>query len=158
MPWLALHGQHFDCMVLDLGLPGMSGYRADGNDRDEPDLRDLPIVVYTGKRLTRKEETQIRKLAKTIIVKGVQSRERLLDETALFLHRVAAHLPEQKRELLEQIHREDAALAGRKVLVVDDDVRNLFALTALLERHGVDRASGGNRKGCAGRTPGVAGH
>ena len=132
-----LRAEHFDCMVLDLGLPGISGFEVMETIQQDPALQDLPIIIYTGKKLTRKEETQLRKMAETIIVKGVQSPERLLDETALFLHRVASRLPERKRDLLEQLYRSDAQLAGKKLLIVDDDVRNVFALTALLERHGI---------------------
>ncbi len=101
----------------------------------ELNLPDLPVIVYTGKELSPKEETQLRKVSDAIIVKEASSPERLLAETALFLHRVEANLPEQKRRMLEQLHRRDPVLAGRKVLVVDDDVRNIFALTSVLESH-----------------------
>ena len=98
-------------------------------------LTDLPIIIYTGKDLTQKEETELKRVADTIIVKDVRSPERLLDETALFLHRVEANLPEPKRQMLEQLHQTDPVLAGKKVLIVDDDMRNIFALTSVLERH-----------------------
>ena len=88
------------------------------------------MIVYTGSELTRREETRLKKYAETIIVKDVRSPERLLDETALFLHRVEAKLPSQKRRMLEQLHTTDAVFEGKRVLVVDDDVRNIFALTA----------------------------
>jgi CheY-like chemotaxis protein len=97
----------------------------------------VPIVVFTGKELSAEEETQLRGMAKSIVLKGVQSPERLLDETALFLHRVVADLPEAKQRMLERLHASDDALAGKKVLVVDDDVRNIFALSSALERHGM---------------------
>jgi hypothetical protein len=100
-----------------------------------PTLRNMPIVVYTGKDLSRDEERDLKRLAQTIILKDVKSPERLLDETSLFLHRNAANLPESKREVLERLHRSDALLAGKKVLLVDDDVRNIFAMTSVLERH-----------------------
>ena len=131
----ALHARPFDCAVLDLRLPDISGFELLEQIRQEPDLRELPIVVFTGKELSEEEEMQLRKMAKSIIIKGVQSPERLLDETALFLHRVTTQLPEAKQKMLERLHRTDEALAGKKVLVVDDDVRNIFALTSLLERH-----------------------
>jgi hypothetical protein len=134
----ALEAEPFDCMVVDLKLPDMSGF--DLIERIQKDLgrADLPIIVYTGKELTSKEETQLRKVADAIIVKEVSSPERLLAETALFLHRVEANLPEPKRRMLEQLHRRDPVLAGRKVLIVDDDVRNIFALTSALESHNME--------------------
>ena len=96
-------------------------------------MQDLPIIIYTGKDLSRDEETRLRRFAETIIVKDVKSPERLLDETALFLHRVEARLPEQKRRMLEHLHDTDAVFAGKHVLVVGDDVRNIFSLTSVLE-------------------------
>jgi HAMP domain-containing protein/signal transduction histidine kinase/DNA-binding response OmpR family regulator len=133
-----LKGERFDCMVLDLRLPDMSGF--DLIEKLQTDLGryDLPIIVYTGKELTRKEELHLKKVADAIIVKEANSPERLLAETALFLHRVEANLPEPKRRMLEKFHRTDPVLAGRKVLVVDDDVRNIFALTSALEAHRVE--------------------
>ncbi|MDQ3081602.1 MAG: hypothetical protein M3R07_05255, partial [Gemmatimonadota bacterium] len=105
--------------------------------KSDPSKADLPIIVYTGKELTQTEETKIRRYAETIIIKDVRSPERLLDETALFLHRVEAKLPEQKRKMLEQLHDADAIIAGKNILVVDDDVRNIFSLTSVLEDHGM---------------------
>jgi CheY-like chemotaxis protein len=131
----ALKNEHYDCMVIDLGLPDMTGFQLLEQIKKESNLRNLPIIVYTGKDLSKKEETQLRKVAKTIIVKDVRSAERLLDETALFLHRVQANLPEPKRKMLENLHKGDAGLAGKKILVVDDDIRNIFAMTSVLERH-----------------------
>jgi CheY-like chemotaxis protein len=96
---------------------------------------DLPIIIYTGKELTRKEERHLRRVATSIIIKEADSPERLLAETALFLHRVDANLPESKRRMIEQLKRKDRVLAGRKVLIVDDDVRNIFALTSALEAY-----------------------
>ena len=110
----------------------------------EPALRDLPIVVFTGKELSEEEELKLRKVAKSIIIKGVQSPERLLDETALFLHRVVTDLPLEKQQMLERLHQTDEVFAGKKVLVVDDDVRNIFALTGLLERHSMQVLSASN--------------
>ncbi len=129
----------FDCMVLDLGLRDMSGFELLEKVKSDPrrNTRELPIIVYTGKELTPAEDTRLRKYAETIIVKDVKSPERLLDETALFLHRVESKLPEQKRRMLEQLHNADAVFAGKKVLVVDDDVRNIFSLTSMLESHGM---------------------
>jgi CheY-like chemotaxis protein len=96
------------------------------------------VIVYTGKQLTRQEETRLRKYAETIIVKDARSPERLLDETALFLHRVEAQLPPERRRVLEQLHSADAVFQGRRVLIVDDDVRNVFALASVLESYGME--------------------
>ncbi len=133
--WRLMHDCPFDCVVLDLRLPDISGFELLQKIQNESVLRDLPIVVFTGKELSVEEELQLRKMAKSIIMKDVQSPERLLDETALFLHRVVSDLPPAKQQMIERLHQTDEALAGRKVLVVDDDVRNIFALTGLLERH-----------------------
>ncbi len=140
----ALRNQHFDCLVLDLGLPDMSGFQFLEEIKKDPSLRSLPVIVYTGKELSKKEETQLKRVAKSIIVKDVRSPERLLDETALFLHRVQANLPEPQRKMLEQLHQTDVMLAGRKVLVVDDDIRNIFAMTSVLERHNMEVLSAEN--------------
>jgi CheY-like chemotaxis protein len=131
----ALEGEPFDCMVLDLKLPGMSGMELIRTIKDNPGLRRLPVIVYTGKELSREEQTGLAQLADTVIVKDVRSPERLLDETALFLHRVESSLPEPKRKMLRTLAYGDPMLKGRKVLVVDDDVRNIFAITSVLERH-----------------------
>ena len=135
-----LQEKHFDCMVLDLGLRAgsdMSGFDLLEKVKSDPDNHDLPIIIYTGKELSPEDETKIKKYAETIIVKDVKSPERLLDETALFLHRIEARLPEQKRKMLEQLHDADSVVAGKSVLVVDDDVRNIFSLTSMLEDHGM---------------------
>jgi CheY-like chemotaxis protein len=129
---------HFDCMVLDLGLgAGTDGFQLLETVKSDPAMAELPIIIYTGKELSQDEETRLKRFAETIIVKDVKSPERLLDETALFLHRVEARLPEQKRRMLERLHNTDAVFAGKKVLVVDDDVRNIFSLTSVLEEHGM---------------------
>jgi CheY-like chemotaxis protein len=133
----AMHANPFDCVVLDLRLPDISGFAVLEKVQQDEALREVPIVVFTGKELSAEEETQLRGMAKSIVLKGVQSPERLLDETALFLHRVVADLPEAKQRMLERLHASDDALAGKKVLVVDDDVRNIFALSSALERHGM---------------------
>ena len=130
----ALQSSHFDCMVLDLTLPDISGFDLLEQIARYERLRDLPIVIYTAQELTRKEVTKLKRFAKTIVIKDARSPERLLDETALFLHRSQASLPETQRRMLEEIHALDSGLAGRKVLIVDDDLRNIFALSTLLER------------------------
>jgi HAMP domain-containing protein/CheY-like chemotaxis protein/signal transduction histidine kinase len=133
----AIAEQPFDCMVLDLRLPDMSGFDVLERLRDTPSLGDLPVVVFTGKDLSPEEDARLHTLARSVVVKGVESPERLLDETALFLHRVVADLPPEKQQMLERLHRSDDALLGKKVLVVDDDVRNIFALSSVLERRGM---------------------
>jgi len=134
----------FDCVVLDLRLPDIDGFDLLDQVKAEPSLRDLPIVVFTGKDLSAAEETRLLRVAKSIIIKGVQSPERLLDETALFLHRVVADLPPNKREMLRALHESDESLAGKKVLVVDDDVRNIFAISSVLERRGMNVVTANN--------------
>ena len=128
-----LQTQHFDCMVIDLGLPDMTGYELIKKTQDELGLINLPIVVYTGKDLSSKEEMELRQMTEAVIVKEAKSPDRLLDETALFLHRVENNLPESKRRMLQQAHNRDPILSGRKIMIVDDDVRNIFALTSILE-------------------------
>ncbi len=132
-----LASTHYDCMVLDLGLADMSGFDLLERVKSDAAMSTIPIIIYTGKELSPAEETRLRKYAETIIVKDVKSPERLLDETALFLHRVEAKLPDQKRRMLEQLHTADSIFAGKKVLIVDDDVRNIFSLTSMLEDHGM---------------------
>jgi HAMP domain-containing protein/CheY-like chemotaxis protein len=133
-----LRSRKFDCAILDLKLPDISGFDLLGEIQADPRLRDVPIVVFTGRELSADEETELRTRAKSIVLKGVQSPERLLDETALFLHRKVSRLPEAKQRMIEKLHDSDEPLRERKVLVVDDDVRNIFALNSLLERHGMN--------------------
>jgi CheY-like chemotaxis protein len=131
----ALKAQRFDCMVLDLMLPDMTWFELIETIKKEVGLFGLPIIVYTAKELTVQEEAQLRKVAQTIIVKGVKSPDRLLDETALFLHRVEGNLSESKRQVLQQLHQQEPLLVDKHILLVDDDIRNIFALTSVLERH-----------------------
>jgi HAMP domain-containing protein/signal transduction histidine kinase/DNA-binding response OmpR family regulator len=132
-----LRAQPYDCVVLDLKLPDMSGFDVLTEIQNDDALRDTPVVVFTGRELAPEEEAELKRKAKSIVLKGVRSPERLLDETALFLHRVVTDLPPGKQRMLESLHDTDEALLDRKVLVVDDDVRNIFALSSLLERHGM---------------------
>jgi HAMP domain-containing protein/signal transduction histidine kinase/DNA-binding response OmpR family regulator len=136
-----LSEEEFDCAVLDLRLPDMSGFELLEEVENDPRLAELPIVVFTGKDLSAEEDTKLKRVAKSVVIKGVESPERLLDETALFLHRVIADLPPAKRRMVQSLHESDAALAGKRVLVVDDDVRNIFALSSVLERHGMQVAT-----------------
>jgi CheY-like chemotaxis protein len=132
-----IQGEQFDCCVLDLRLPDMSGFEVLERLSNMPQSLDLPVVVFTGKELSPEEDARLHTLARSVVVKGVESPERLLDETALFLHRVVSELPIEKQRMLDRLHRSDEALVGRKVLIVDDDVRNIFALSSVLERRGM---------------------
>jgi HAMP domain-containing protein/CheY-like chemotaxis protein/signal transduction histidine kinase len=140
---LALRDREHDCVVLDLRLPDMSGFEVLENIRDDARLSDLPVIVFTGKELSPDEDARLHMLARSVVVKGVESPERLLDETALFLHRVVSSLPPEKQQMLDRLHRSDDDLVGKKVLVVDDDVRNIFALSSVLERRGMEVLSAG---------------
>jgi len=155
----AVNDQSFDCVVLDLRLPDISGFDVLERFRDTPSLSDLPVVVFTGKELSPEEDARLHALARSVVVKGVESPERLLDETALFLHRVVADLPEEKQRMLDRLHHSDDALVGKKVMVVDDDVRNIFALSSVLERRGMDVITAGTGREAIAKldsTPDVA--
>jgi CheY-like chemotaxis protein len=136
----ALQKGTFDCMILDLKLPKTTGFSLLESIKADEDHRDLPVIIYTGKDLTKREETRLRKYAETIIVKDARSPERLLDETALFLHRAEDQLPAEQRRMLDGRDDGGDAFTGKKILIVDDDVRNVFALTSVLERVGMEVA------------------
>jgi CheY-like chemotaxis protein len=140
----ALEAGSYDCCVVDLRLPDMSGFDLLERMQADTTLRDVPVVVFTGKELSSDEEARLKLAAKSIVVKDVQSPERLFDETALFLHRVVADLPAAKRHLLERLHGSNDVLRTRKVLVVDDDARNIFALTTVLENQEMEVISATN--------------
>ncbi|OBZ16253.1 histidine kinase [Bacillus sp. FJAT-27264] len=133
-----LRKQKYDCMVLDLMLEDMNGFELLDQIRDDEELNDLPIIIYTGKDLDTKEEMRLRKYAESIIIKDVRSPERLLDETTLFLHRVEANLPEDKRMILQKLHNKEELFDGKKILLVDDDIRNVFALSSVLEGYNME--------------------
>lgn len=132
-----LKQQTFDCMVLDLSLPDTSGYALLETLSREDNYAFPPVIVYTGRELKSDEEQQLRRYSKSIIIKGAKSPERLLDEVTLFLHQVVADLPAEQQRMLEKARNRDAALEGRRILVVEDDVRNVYALTSIFEPHGV---------------------
>jgi HAMP domain-containing protein/CheY-like chemotaxis protein len=126
-----------DCVVLDLRLPDMSGFEVLEELRADTNLSDVPVIVFTGRELSAEEDAQLHTMARSIVVKGVESPERLLDETALFLHRIVTDLPAEKQRMLERLNSSDEDLVGRTVLLVDDDARNIFALSSVLERRGM---------------------
>ncbi len=139
----ALEKQKFDCIVLDLGLPDMSGVELIERIKDS-ESRSVPIIIYTAKDLLRDEETKLRGLAESILIKDVRSPERLLDETSLLLHRNTSKLPDKQRKMLEALHH--GVLENKKVLLVDDDIRNIFAMTSVLERFKMNVISAENGK------------
>lgn len=126
----------FDCMVLDLSLPDASGYTLLETLSREDAYSFPPVIVYTGRDLSADEEQRLRRYSKSIIIKGAKSPERLLDEITLFLHQVVSDLPAEQQHMLERARHRDAAIEGRRILVVEDDVRNVFALTSILEPRG----------------------
>jgi CheY-like chemotaxis protein/HAMP domain-containing protein/putative methionine-R-sulfoxide reductase with GAF domain len=132
-----LQERRVDCMILDLRLPDMSGFELLDRLETGKTLHKPPVIVYTGKELTREENEHLMKYAETVIVKGIRSEERLLDETALFLHRVVADLPPGKQQIIRHLHDRDAAFEGKRILLVDDDVRGSFALSKLLTERGL---------------------
>ena len=127
----------FDCMVLDLGLPDASGFVLLDRLSSEDRYQFPPVIIYTGRDLTQEEEQCLRKYSKSVIIKGAKSPERLLDEVTLFLHQVVADLPPQQQAMLKKSQNRNAVLEGRHILIVEDDVRNVFALTSILEPQGV---------------------
>ncbi len=132
-----LHAAPADCIVLDLRLPDMPGFDVLTELGKHDTLAQIPVVVFTGKELSAEEDAQLHALARSVVVKGVESPERLLDETALFLHRVITELPPSKQAMIERLHSSDDYVTGRTALLVDDDARNLFALGSVLERRGM---------------------
>jgi len=126
-----------DCVVLDLRLPDMSGFEVLDKIRKDDSLSSVPVVVFTGRELSVEEDAELHTMARSIVVKGVESPERLLDETSLFLHRVITELPVEKQRMLEKLNSSDEDLVGQTALLVDDDARNIFALSSVLERRGM---------------------
>ena len=129
-----LQSEHFDCAIVDLMLPDMEWSDLIGKIKQKTGFPELPVIVHTGKDLTKRETSRIKKLAETVIIKDADSVERLVDETALFLHRDVAVLNDTQKNMVKRVNVTDPRLEGKKVLVVDDDIRNIFALTSVLER------------------------
>ncbi|MEH2554403.1 HAMP domain-containing protein/CheY-like chemotaxis protein/signal transduction histidine kinase [Bradyrhizobium algeriense] len=132
-----MRNQPCDCVVLDLRLPDMSGFEVLDRLRNDDALSSVPVVVFTGRELSAEEDAELHTMARSIVVKGVESPERLLDETSLFLHRVITELPAEKQRMLEKLNSSDEDLVGKTALLVDDDARNIFALSSVLERRGM---------------------
>jgi len=141
-----LQSERFDCMVLDLGLSDISGFELLEKIKAEATMFHLPIIVYTGKDLTKEEEMKLKQHAESIIIKGVKSPERLLDEVTLFLHRIESDLPEAQQKKLRMLHDKEIVLTDKTILMVDDDIRNVFALASVLEEKGMTIMIGENGK------------
>jgi CheY-like chemotaxis protein/HAMP domain-containing protein len=143
----ALEGGAFDCMILDLALGDMTGSSLLAQLAERPEISLPPVIIYTARDLTSAEEQELREYSESIILKGVRSHERLLDEVSLFLHQVVSAMPEKKRQVILDLHDSDAVLRGKKVLVVDDDMRTVFAISRLLTDHGMEplKAENGER-------------
>ncbi len=133
-----LNSEQFDCIVLDMGLPDMTGFDLLHKIKLEKSLADVPIIVYTGKELSKKTEQELEEFANSIIIKGAKSPERLLDEVSLFLHRVEAKLPKEKQKMIRMLHEEGNYFKDKTVLLADDDMRNVFALKSLLAKQGLN--------------------
>jgi CheY-like chemotaxis protein len=133
-----LDGSQFDCVVLDLGLGDGDGFSLLERIKRTKRFRDLPLIVHTGRDLSQKEEARLSRYAQSIVVKDARSPERLLDETSLYLHRAESRMRAEQRRMLEQLRTADEVFDGKKVLIVDDDVRNVFALTSVFERRGME--------------------
>ncbi len=139
-----LQNETFDCLVLDLGLPDISGFEFLERVTQEHLIAQLPVVIYTARELTQEEEAALKRYSESIIIKGVRSQDRLLDEVTLFLHRVESDLSDAQRKALQSLYDKDTALAGKTILLADDDVRNVYALSEILEEKGMTVLMAGN--------------
>lgn len=129
--------EQYDCMVLDLGLPDMTGFELLDKLEKENKKGIPPVIVYTGRELSQEENIKLQQYTNSIILKGVKSEERLLDETALFLHHVVADMPKNQQKIIKNLHNKEELFKGKKILIVDDDMRNVFALSKILEAKGL---------------------
>jgi CheY-like chemotaxis protein len=127
----------FDCIIVDLGLPDMTGFNFLEKIRENQQMNRIPVIVYTGKDLTKEENAKLEKLASTVVLKTAFSHERLLDETTLFLHRVESKLPKEKQSIIRKLHKTDEVLKDKRILIVDDDDRNVFSLLNALQGAGL---------------------
>ncbi len=134
----------FDCVILDHDLEDMSGPDLIKKIRSEKSISKIPVIIYTGKEFSREDETVLQRQAGTVIIKGAKSYERLLDETTLFLHRVEKDLPEQKQKMIRMVHDKETVFNNKKVLIVDDDMRNVFAVSNIIEEKGMEVIVGKN--------------
>jgi CheY-like chemotaxis protein len=135
-----------DCIILDIGLPDMSGFELIKKLSKIKDHIMPPIIIYTGKELTKEENNELQKYAETIIIKGIKSEERLLDEIALFLHHTISNLPETNQSIITNLHDKEAIFLSKRILLVDDDSRNVFALTKVLQERGMEILKAENGK------------
>jgi CheY-like chemotaxis protein/signal transduction histidine kinase/CHASE3 domain sensor protein len=141
-----LHEGSFDCIIVDLGLPDMTGFELLEKIKSDSNINQIPIIVYTGRDLKKEESNLLSKLANTVVLKTADSHERLLDETILFLHRVESKLPKEKQRIIRNLHKSDEVLQNKKVLLVDDDMRNIYSLTNALESEGLEVLTAENGK------------
>jgi len=141
-----MNKEHFDCVIVDLGLPDVSGFDLLEKIKTDDNLNKIPIIVYTGKDLSKDENARLIKFANTVVLKTADSHERLLDETMLFLHRVESRLPKEKQNIIRKLHKTDEVLRNKNVLVVDDDIRNIYSLTNALEEEGMNCVTAENGK------------
>lgn len=139
-----LKQESFQCMILDLGLKELSGYELLEKIRKDKDIEDLPIIIYTGQELSKEDDAKLKKYADSIIIKGARSFERLLSEATLFLHQVQEEMPTNKQKMLAELNDREDVLSGKTILVVDDDMRNVFALSSVLEEQGLKVVVGKN--------------
>jgi CheY-like chemotaxis protein/HAMP domain-containing protein len=128
----------YDCVIVDIGLPDMSGFQFLEHIRQNQKLIDLPVIVYTGKSLSKEDNNRLEQLADSVVLKTAHSHERLLDETTLFLHRIESQLPKEKQRIIRKLHKTEEVLKGKTVLIADDDPRNLFSLVTILEQEGME--------------------
>ena len=139
--WDILTSQKFDCIILDLGLPGMTGFQLLDKLHSEKfsgPFELAPVIIYTNRELTREEYLELNQYSKNIVIKGANSPERLLDEVSLFLHSVESSLPKSQQKIIRMLHDPDQVLKNKKILLVDDDLPNTFALSSALNKYGLD--------------------